>query len=45
VRHQGLEGFHKNEPDVDAASVLRFGDSFSLHKLFIDSNYIDVNIV
>ena len=33
MRHQSLERFHENEPDVDAAGVLRFGDLFSLHEI------------
>ena len=33
VGNQSLEGFHENEPDVNAAAVLCFGDSFSLHKI------------
>ena len=45
VGHQSLESFHENEPDVDAAAVLRFGDPLSFHKIIIDSNYIDVNIL
>ena len=46
VRHHSLEGFHKNEPDVNTAGVLRFGGTFSFHrKLFIDYNYIDINIL
>jgi hypothetical protein len=31
VGHQSLKGFHENEPDVDAAGVLRFGDPLSFH--------------
>jgi hypothetical protein len=30
---------------VNAAGVLRFGGSVLFHKLFIDSDYIDVNIL
>ena len=45
ARHHRLEGFHENEPDVNPAGVLGFADSFSLHKLFIDYNYIDVNML
>jgi hypothetical protein len=33
VRHQSLEGFHENEPDVHAAGVLRFVDPFSFHRI------------
>ena len=45
VRHQGLERFHENEPDMNATGVLRFGGPFLIHKIFIDSNYIDINIL
>jgi len=33
VWHQSLEGFHENEPDVNAAGVRRFGDPFWWHKI------------
>jgi hypothetical protein len=33
MRHQSLEGFHENEPDVNATGVLHFGDRFSFHKI------------
>lgn len=33
VGHQSLKGFHENEPDVNAAGVLRFGDSFLFHEI------------
>ena len=33
MRHQSLEGFHENEPDVNAAGVLRFGDPFLSHEI------------
>ena len=45
VGHQSLEGFHENQPDVNAAGVLRFGDPLFFHKIIIDSDYIDVNIL
>jgi len=45
VRHQSLEGFHQNEPDVNSAGILRFGDPLFFHKVIIDSDYIDVNIL
>jgi hypothetical protein len=31
VRHESLEGFHKNEPGVNAAGVRRFGSAFPSH--------------
>ena len=33
VRHQRLEGFHENEPDVHAAGVLRFTGPLLFHKI------------
>jgi hypothetical protein len=41
-----LKGFHKDEPDMNAAGVLHLIGSFPSHrKLFIDEHYIDVNIL
>jgi len=45
VGKQRLKGFHENEPDMNAAGVLRFSGWFSFHKLFVDYDYIDVNIL
>jgi hypothetical protein len=33
VGHQSLKGFHENEPDVNAAGVLHFGDPFLFHEI------------
>jgi hypothetical protein len=44
VGHQSLEGFHKNEPDVDAAGVLRFGDSSLFHKINLLTMIILISI-
>ena len=46
VGSKRLEGLHEYEPDMDAGGVLHRSGSSSLHQeLFIDENYIDVNIV
>ena len=46
VRDQRLEGFHENEPDVNAAGVLSLPGPFPFHlKLSIDIMYIDANIL
>ena len=33
VRHQSLEGFHENEPDMYATAILRFAGPFWFHKI------------
>jgi len=46
VGEQRLEGFHENEPDMNAGGVFPRSSFFPPHfKLYLDTDYIDVNIL
>ena len=46
VREQRLEGFHENEPDMNAGGVLPWSCSFPPHfQFYLDTDCIDVNIL
>src|SRR4029453_631423 len=44
VRHQGLEGFHENEPDVNAAGVLFLSGGFTFHRSILLTTIILMSI-
>jgi hypothetical protein len=45
VGGERLEGFHENEPDMNAGGVLPLRGLSPHGKLSIDEKYIDVNIL